>query len=116
MGTPEQSKSSTLPSRARFTWDWKTPSWTDGKGDKEQHPQAVLGWCMFQDTLDGTTLKKGKENFRRLGLESQLHGRGKYLVRNLTAEQLKSKNASDHIVAVVYTRDPLNVVIEGFRD
>lgn len=54
---PSHAKS-TFPSRSRFTWDAKSPSWTDGKGKWENHKIAVDDWKDFHVTPPTTSPNK----------------------------------------------------------
>lgn len=106
---------SNLPSRPRFTWDAKSPPWTDGKGDQEEYRDAVHLWQMFNNALPASNNNKIPAALQAICLKSQLYGRAKDLCSGITDQQLTSDGAVELLVGRVYQRDALTVVSEAYR-
>lgn len=47
-----------LPTRPRFSWDAKSPPWTDGKGNQERFNASVFDWKEYHDSLPDSSSNK----------------------------------------------------------
>lgn len=104
-----------LPSRPKFSWDAKSPPWTDGVGDQEEYRDAVHLWQMFHDALPDSNSNKIPLALQAICLKSQLYGRAKDLCSGISSQQLKGNGAVDLLLGTVYQRDALTVVSEAYR-
>lgn len=113
MGPAPQNKD--LPSRSKFSWDAKSPPWTDGKGDQVEYRDAVALWQTFHNALPDNNRNKIPTALQAICLKSQLFERVKDLCSGVTDEQLVSEDAVSLIVGQIYKRDDLSVVSEAYK-
>lgn len=73
MGLTDASASS-ITLRPRFSWDAKTPPWTDGKGNEEKFKVAGEDWKAFHDTLPDISPNRIATLVQGIVLKSQLYG------------------------------------------
>ena len=104
-----------LPTRPKFTWDAKSPPWTDGKGNQEKFKLAVEDWKEYHDSLPAANSHKLVVAMQGIVLKSQLFGQAADLCAEITKEQLKSANGVKLIVNAVYQRDALSVISEAYE-
>ena len=104
-----------LPSRPKFSWDVKSPPWTDGKGDQEEYRNAVKLWQMFHNTLPDSNSNQIPTALQAICLKSQLFGRAKDLCSGIPDDQLVGDDAVNLIVGNIYQIDALTVVSEAYR-
>lgn len=97
-----QPSSNLLPSRPKFSWDSKSPPWTDGKGDQEEYRDAVRLWQTFHKALPVNNKNKIPDEIQAICLKSQLCGRAKDLCSGITDEQLVGENAVALLVGQIY--------------
>ena len=116
MGPATAHSTSTLPSRPKFSWDIRSPPWTDGKGNQDEYVRSVRQWCRFHDGLSDANSNKITPVLRGICLSSQLYGRAKDLCIGLSSDQLSADNGVDMILAKIHQRDPITVVSEVYRD
>lgn len=105
---------SSIPLRPKFSWDAKTPPWTDGKGNQERFKVAVEDWKDFHDTLPENSPNKISAAVQGIILKSQLYGQAADQCSELTKEQLKSENGVQLIINAVYRRDFMSVISEAY--
>ena len=73
-----------LPIRPKFSWDAKSPPWTDGKRDQQEYRDAVKLWQTFHDSLPNSNSNKIPSALQAVCLKSQLYGRAKDLCSGIT--------------------------------
>ena len=114
---PDQSRSNpSLPSRPKFSWDTRSPQWTDGRGNQEEYARTVQQWATFHDGLADSNSNKIGIPLRGIFLVAQLYGPAKDLCMGLTAGKLASEKGVSLIVNTIFQRDPISVVSEVFKD
>ena len=84
--------------RPRFSWDAKTPPWTDGKGNQERFKVSVEDWVAFHDSLPENSSKKMSKEVQGIVLKSQLFEQASDQCSELTKAQLKSVEVVNLIV------------------
>lgn len=101
------SSSATVPSRPRFTWDIRSPPWTDGRGNQDHYLDAVKLWKEFQDALPDTNSNKITPNLQGIVLKAQLFGRARDLCAKVSIDDLKKSDGALILARAVYKVDPL---------
>ena len=103
-----------LPSRPRFSWDIKTPPWTDGKGSQEGYFDAVMLWKQFHDALMINNQNKIPPTLQGIVLQSQLYGRAKDIVKAIPTADITSMEGAVIIAKKIHKVDPLSEVSECY--
>ena len=113
---PGNVQSCSLPSRPKFSWDLRSPPWTDGCGNQEEFARSVAQWSKFHDGLPDSNSNKIGVPLRGICLAAQLFGRAKDLCIGLTSDELSSPNGTKLIVSKIYQRDAISVIAEVYKD
>lgn len=107
---PAQSEGLSLPSRPQFSWDTKSPPWTDGKGNGEQYLKSVKLWKLYHDRLPVNNSNKIPAELQGIVLKSQLFGRAENLGSKISDDELTSENGALILAKAVYKVDTLSKV------
>lgn len=65
--------------KKRFSWDMCNVPWISGKGNQEEYAKDVELSFTFYDNLRDYNSKMIPNELRRIVLQSQLYGRGRYV-------------------------------------
>lgn len=60
-----------LTARPRFSWDAKSPPWTDDKRNQEKYRNSVVDWKDYHDSLPENSLNKVFPFLQGILLKSQ---------------------------------------------
>lgn len=104
-----------LPSRPKFSWDAKSPPWTDGKGDQEEYSDAVKLWQAFHDALPDSNSNKIHTALQAVCLKSKVCVQAKDLCSGVTESELTGEGAVNLIVGKIYRKYDLSFVSEAYR-
>ena len=88
---------SDLPKRPRFSWDVRSVSWIDGKGDQEDYVNTVRNWFSFHNKLPDSNSNKVPKILRGIMLHSHLYGRSKDLSKEKPFTEIESDDGVDKI-------------------
>ena len=95
---------SDLFKRLRFSWDLRSVSWTDRKGNQEDYVNAVTSWKSFHNKLLDTNSNKISENLRGIMLYSHVYGRAKDICKRISFSEIISKNGVDLICEALHIK------------
>lgn len=96
-----------LPSRPKFSWDFKSPPWADGRGDQQQYVEQVTLWKEVHDTLRDSNPNKIVAELQGIVLNAQLVGRARDLCAKVSLEDLKKTDGAITLAQAIYRIDPL---------
>ena len=103
-----------LPSRPKYAFDLKNPSWTDGRGSQESYYSNVVLWKSMHDKLPAGHGIKIDPQLQGIVLKSQLFARAADLVKKLSEEDIMGNDGALRIARVIYKTDPLTVLTYSF--
>lgn len=106
---------SEVSARPRFSWDMKSPLWTDGKGSQESYYESVLQWKKFHDTLLDTNNNKVPAALQGLVLLSQLYGRAKDLAKKVSEADLSTDDGALRVAEAIHKTDALSIVTDVYE-
>ena len=99
-----------LPGRARFQWDMRSPPWTDGRGNQERYLEAVQLWKETHDALPDSNSNKVPKTLQGIVLKGQLFGRARDLGSKVSDTDLRAPNGAITLAIAIYKIDPLSQV------
>lgn len=85
-----------------FSWDMRTCTWTDGRGDEEPYASDVRPWCKSHDALPANNSNLVPPDRRGMTLNAYLYDSAADLCHSIPHDIIGSVEGVDAIIDALY--------------